>query len=130
MQSPFLSLHKWIGDKITGETSYRVYDDHPEQPVYPYIILGGIRGTPWSDKSKPGQAVFATVDFWSQYAGKKEVAEMMDAVLGILTAAYPDLSAAGFHVVFQDLETYQIIIDIDGTTRHGILEMKYLIEEL
>jgi hypothetical protein len=129
MKSPVLLLTKWIGDKIAAETSYRIHDDHPDQPAYPYLILGGIRGTPWSDKSKPGQSVLATVDFWSQYPGKKEVAEMMDAVLGILTAAYPDLSP-DFNVVFQDLETYSIIIDIDGVTRHGILEMKYLVEEL
>lgn len=129
MKSPALALTKWIGDKIAAETSYRIHDDHPDQPVYPYIILGGIRGTPWSDKSKPGQTVLATIDFWSRYPGKKEVAEMMGAVLEILTATYPALGS-DFNVVFQDMETNQIIIDIDGATRHGFLEMRYLIEEL
>jgi hypothetical protein len=129
MKSSILPLTKWIGDKIATETDYRIYDDHPEQPTYPYIILGAIRGTPWSDKSKPGQTVLATVDFWSQYPGKKEVGEMMGIVLGILTASYPALGS-DFNVVFQDMETNQIIIDIDGATRHGILEMRYLVEEL
>jgi len=129
MKSPIWLLQKDAYQRITKETAYKVYDDDPEQPIYPYIRTGEFDARPWSDKTRPGQEVLFKLHFWSQYPGKKEVAEMMDAVLKILTAAYPALGS-DFNVVFQDMETNQIIIDIDGTTRHGILDMRYLIEEL
>lgn len=129
MKSPILPLQKDARQRIEGQTAYKVYDDDPEQPVFPYIRTGEFDARPWSDKTKPGQEVLFKLHFWSQYPGKKEVAEMMDAVLRILTAAYPVLGS-DFNVVFQDMESNNIIIDIDGATRHGILEMRYLVEEL
>lgn len=129
MKSPIWLLQKNAYQRITKETAYKVYDDDPEQPAYPYIKTGEFDARSWSDKSKPGQEVLFKLHFWSRYPGKKEVAEMMDAVLGILTAAYPALGPE-FNVVFQEMESNNILIDIDGATRHGILEMKYLVEEL
>lgn len=129
MKSPFLVLHDAEVARIQAETSYTVYDDMPEQAPYPYVVMGEITARDWSAKSEPGQEVYSTKHIWSQYKGKKEVCEMGDAILQALSKSPLDLSP-NFRAVLQDLDINELIIDIDGITRHGILRHRYLIEEV
>jgi hypothetical protein len=130
MKCPFWPLQVALKARIQGETNYSLHDDHPEQKKYPYIILGHIGGGDWSDKSKSGQNVTATIDFWSQYQGKKEVAQMMDEVIRAIDYPWiPNLSP-DFNVVHHWLDFNEIISDLDPRTYHGILKWIYLIEEI
>lgn len=129
MKSPFLTLHKAQYERLTAATSYRIFDNLPEQAEFPYVVLGEVSGRDWSDKFGPGQEVFSTVHIWSQYPGRKEAAEMQDAILRVLTSS-PLALGPDFHAAFGTLDMSEMIIDIDGVTRHGIVRVKYLIEEL
>ena len=129
MKSPFLTLHKAIRDRITSITGKEVYDDFPENVPMPHIIAGEIDGRDWSDKFQPGQEVTATIHVWSDYPGKKEVSEIMDEILQALTSAPLSLGNS-FRAVCENVDMSEIIVDIDGVTRHGILKFKYLIEEV
>jgi len=129
MKSPFLVLHDAEVARIEAETSFTVYDDLPEQAVYPYVVMGEMTARDWSDKFEPGQEVYSTKHIWSQYKGKKEVTEMGDAILQALTKSPLDLGP-NFRAVLDELDTNEIIVDIDGITRHGILRQRYLIEEV
>jgi len=129
MKSPFLVLHDAQVARIELETSYTVYDDMPKQAPYPYVVMGEMIGRDWSDKFVPGMEVHSTIHIWSQYAGRKEAAEMGDAILQALSKSPLDL-APNFRAVLDELDTHDLIIDIDGITRHGILRLRYLIEEV
>ena len=129
MKSPFLAIHKAIRDRIISATGREVYDDFPENTPMPHIIAGEIEGRDWSDKFQPGQELTATIHVWSDYPGKKEVAEIMDGVLQALTSEPLSLNSE-FSAVCEGLDMSEIIIDIDGVTRHGILRFKYLVEEV
>jgi hypothetical protein len=132
MKSPTLALHKAEADRIEAQTSYKVFDANPENEAYPYIVKGEVTARDWSDKSEPGQEVYSTIHFWSQYPGRKEVDEMVDAVLQALTVSPLDLSP-NFRAVLDGndiFDSYDLIVDIDGMTRHGILRLRYLIEEV
>jgi len=130
MMSPFLAVHDAQLERITTETGYKVYDDFPGPKVsMPYVVAGACEARDWSDKFKAGQEVISTIHIWSNYPGRKEVAEMQDKCLRALMNGKLRLSPE-FNVVFSSLELSEIIIDIDGTTRHGILKLKYLIEEI
>lgn len=129
MKSPFLALHKAIRDRIINSTGRSVYDDFPENASMPYIVTGELEGRDWSDKFQPGQEVFATIHIWSDYPGKKEVAEIMNGVLQALTSE-PISLGIEFNAICEGLDMSEIIIDIDGVTRHGILRFRYLIEEV
>jgi len=129
MKSPFLVLHDAEVARIEAETTYTVYDDIPEQAPYPYVVMGEMIARDWSDKFEPGQEVYSTKHIWSQYPGKKEITEMGDGILQALTKSPLDLSP-NFRAVLDELDTNEIIIDIDGITRHGILRTRYLIEEV
>ena len=131
MKFPAWQLQVALVSRIrSAAPEYPVHDEHPEPAIYPYITVGEVIARPWSDKLKSGQTALASFHFWSQYAGKQEVAEMMNKVLEALTTGdYPDL-APTFHVVLRVLDSMNIISDMDEATYHGILTMKYLIEEL
>ena len=129
MKSPFLVLNTAVADRITEKTGRTVLDDTPENEVFPYITMGILTGRDWSDKFTPGQEVQITVHIWSQYAGKKEVLEIGDEILQAVTRQ-PPLSLAGFNAVVDGLDSHNVIMDIDGFTRHAILTFKYLIEEV
>lgn len=130
MKSPFLALHKAQRDRIIERTGYTVYDDFPgPDAVMPYIVAGEMTGRPWSDKFKAGQDVLSTLHVWSDYPGRKECLEIQDAVLQALTSDAL-LLGSEFRAVCTDLSMSEIIIDLDGTTRHGVLEFRYLIEEV
>jgi len=130
MRSPFLTLHKAQYDRLTSALpGHRIYDALPEQAEFPYVVMGEVSGRDWSDKSAAGQVVFSTLHIWSRYPGRKEVAEIQDQVLQALTSAPLDLGPS-FRAAFIGLDMSEIIIDIDGTTRHGIVRIRYLIEEI
>ena len=129
MKFPTLVLHGAQVTRIEANTDYTVYDAHPENAVFPYVTMGEITARDWSDKSADGTEVHSTIHIWSQYQGKKEVEEMSDAILQALTSSNLDLGP-NFRASFDRLDSYNLIIDLDGVTRHGILIIKYLIEEL
>ena len=129
MKSPLLILHKAIGDRIVSRTGREIFDDTPENEKFPYITMGALVCRDWSDKFVPGQEVHSTTHQWSQYPGKKEILEVNDEVLQALTRPPPLDLGPGFRAVVDGLDTNEIIMDIDGFTRHGILTLRYLIEE-
>lgn len=129
MKSPFLTLHDAEVARIVAETTYSVYDDVPEGAAYPYVVMGEMTARDWSDKFEPGQEVYSTKHIWSKYKGKKEITEMGDAIVQALSKSPLDL-APNFRAVVDELDAHDLIIDIDGTTRHAILRHRYLIEEV
>lgn len=129
MKSPTLVLHLAQITRIEAQTSYKVFDDAPEGEAYPYVTMGEVTARDWSDKFEPGQEVYSTIHIWSQYAGRKEAEDMGNGVLQALTLMPLDLSP-NFRAVLDAFESYDLIVDLDGVTRHGILRMKYLIEEV
>ena len=132
MKSPTLALHLAQVTRIEAQTSYNVFDDNPENEPYPYVVMGEMTARDWSDKSEPGQEVYSTIHIWSRYKGRKEADEMADALEQALTLSPLDLSP-DFHAVLDGndiFDSYDLIIDIDGITRHGILKLRYLIEEV
>lgn len=129
MKSPFLVLHDAQVARIEADTGYTIYDDLPKQVDFPYVVMGEMTARDWSDKFEPGQEVYSTIHIWSQYAGRKEAAEMGDGILQALSKSPLDLSP-NFRAVLDELDMNELIIDIDGITRHGILKLRYLIEEV
>jgi len=129
MKSPALVLHKAIIQRIEYMTSYKVFDATPENEAFPYVTMGNISASDWSDKFENGQEVYATIHIWSQYRGRKEADEMADVILRAMTSMSLDLTP-DFRAGLDKFDSYNLIMDIDGVTRHGLLKFKYLVEEL
>ena len=129
MKSPLLPLQKALWDRLKSVLTCPVYDDFPEQETFPYVITGELRGSDWSAKGEPGQEDTASVHVWSRYPGKKECLEIMDQIIQAISSRPLDLGSS-FRAVVDKLDTNEIIVDIDGKTRHGIVQWKFKIEEI
>ena len=129
MKIPTLVLHEAQVVRIEAYTDYKVFDENPENEPYPYVVMGEISAKDWSDKFEDGMEVYSTIHVWSQYHGRKEADQMSDAILQALTSSPLDL-APNFRAALDRLDGYNLLVDLDGKTRHGVLRFKYLIEEL
>lgn len=128
MKSPALALFSAQIIRIESNTDYKVFDENPKNEAYPYVVMGEISAKDWSDKSENGMEIYPTVHIWSQYHGRKEVDEMSDMVLQALTSSPLNLGSS-FREALGRFDGYNLMVDLDGKTRHGIVRMKYYIEE-
>lgn len=128
MKSPLLALHDAQVERLENSTDRKVFDGTPENEPHPYITTGEMIARDWSDKFEDGQEVHSTLHVWSQYPGRKEVLEITDEIEQALTSGPLNLGN-GFRAVVDELDSVNVIVDIDGVTRHGILTFRYLIEE-
>ena len=129
MKIPTLALHGAQVDRIEALTDYTVYDENPQSAKFPYVVMGEMRAKRWCDKLEDGAEVYSTIHVWSRYGGRKEADEMADRILQALSSS-PISVPPSFEVALDKLDAYDLLVDLDGKTRHGILRFKYLIEEL
>ena len=129
MKLSTLAIHAAQVDRIEALTSYTIYDGTPQDVVFPYVAMGEITAKRWCDKLEDGTEVYSTIHIWSQYDGRKEADEMADAISQALSSS-PISVAPSFLLALGKLDGYSLIVDMDGETRHGVLRMRYLVEEL
>lgn len=96
----------------------RLYDDVPEDPVYPYLSLGEVQLSDWSTASDTGLEQRLSFHAFSRYGGRKEVQEILTALYLILHDAA--LSVDGNSLVTLRFEFAQILRESDGETFHGV----------
>lgn len=137
MDSIQKNLQDSIYDRLTtgaNKIDYRVYEDVPDNAKYPYVEIGVINITDDSVKGNTGYDINATFHTWSIRNTYSETYDILDAITNSITvsnsAGANELTVIGHHVVYQSLDSLNAIKDIDNKTRHGILTIKFLIEEV
>jgi len=127
MKSPLLTIHDEVLERLK-ETGRDIYDEHPQNVEAPYLMIDSILATDWSTKFESGQEVYVEIGAWSQYTGCKEVLELVDEVVRVMTLRKLHIDPA-FNAVVKKYESTNIIPDIDGKWKHGVVRFKFLIEE-
>jgi hypothetical protein len=115
-----LSLDPIISAKVEG-----VFDYVEEGQTFPYITIGEPSMLPFTTKSKFGEELSIVIHSWSTYTGKKESYEILNLCLTAL-ASRMDLN--GFTIEKVDIDQIRVIDDADPRIKHGILRMKYTIQ--
>lgn len=105
----------------------KVFDTVPQGQAYPYVTLGDATETPEHAHARFGRQATLTIHVWSQYAGAKEVQELMDTVTQLLD--YQPLSVTDFGHVYSRVEFSETMRDADGITRHGVLRVRIFVQE-
>lgn len=72
-------LQKALYDTLSGE--YNVYDNVPEKPLYPYLIIGRDNAIDRSTKTYFAEEVTIQLNFFSLYRGYKEVKTLADEIV-------------------------------------------------
>lgn len=105
----------------------RLYDQAPEDPIFPYLSYGEIKS---ENIGADGMVLFAhtmSLHVWSRYAGRAEVLQIMDAVATVLDKSRLTLSGSQLvsaHVLFADTFRAQ-----DGHTRHGLIRFHAITQD-
>lgn len=100
----------------------RLYDDPPEDPVFPYLTYGPMRS---EDNSAHGAVITAhivTLHVWSRYSGRAESLGLLGTLSHALTRDtldLPEVNLVTRHIIYTD-----IFRASDGMTLHGIIRMR------
>jgi len=135
MKNATFELKKAIYTRLTSGTpiGWKVYDDVPVGASLPYVEIGEAIATDWSQKGQPGQSILITFHLWSDIHSQKEADMMADGVTQSLTVTNSKTPSAititGFNNIYSEQDSYRSIKDPDGETRHGILDIRFLVQE-
>jgi len=95
-----------------------VFDNVPENPDFPYIVIGDDTFSDWSAHDFSGFVGTATIRVWSQKSGRKECKGIQNRIYTLLQRV--KLGLVGFADIQFRLGAQNIIKDPDGKTHQGI----------
>lgn len=101
-----------------------VLDSVEKDTPYPYVTIGEPQATPFETKTSFGEQVVVVLHCWSQYDGKKEAYEILNFMLRALTKS-PLMIEGDFTLFGMKLEQMTVINDIDDVTKHGIMRVRF-----
>ena len=115
-----LSSDPILSAKVEG-----VFDFVEKGQAFPYITINEPTMIPFTTKSKFGEEMSVVINSWSTYAGKKESYEILNLCLAALAKR---MNLNGFSIKKVDIDQIRVIDDADPRIKHGILRMKYTIQ--
>ena len=117
------AIHALLSDHMGVQavlgTPPRLYDQPPEDPVFPYLTYGPMRSEDISADGAVMSAHTLTLHIWSRYGGRAQVMEVLAAVTGALQSgalSLPNINLARAQVSYTD-----IFRAPDGLTLHGLI---------
>lgn len=115
-----LSTDPIVLGKVAG-----VFDAVGEDQVFPYITIGEPNTLPSPTKQKFREELSIVIHVWSIYNGKKEAYDIINLCLASLAIR---MNLNGFTIQKIDVDNIRVIDDADPRIKHGILRMKYTIQ--
>ena len=117
------AIHALLSDHMGVQavlgTPPRLYDNPPEDPIFPYLTYGPMRSEDISADGAVMSAHTLTLHIWSRYGGRAQVMEVLAAVTGALQSgalSLPNINLARAQVSYTD-----IFRAPDGLTLHGLI---------
>lgn len=122
-------LQKAIFQRLSSDPSVTglvtgVFDHVPNDQAFPYIQLGDPNMLPFDTKTSSGEEIAFVIHAWSQYPGKKEAYDILNACLKSITLS-PLSIEGGFSIVRVERQQIQVFDDIDGRNKHGVLRLRF-----
>lgn len=129
MQTALWALQEAIYAKLSAHTGLagmigdRIYDNVSNEDVaYPYVVIGEPLADPLETKTTAGEEIAVVLNVWSTYLGKQETIAIINACLDALKGA---MTVEGFRLLKVKVDGTQVFDDTDTTRRHGVLRMRY-----
>jgi hypothetical protein len=97
----------------------------PQDTAYPYVIIGLETIRDVGTKTLDGNVYNVDIDVWSQYRGQKEIKEIMERIYNLLNNA--TISVSGSNSVMSYVVNAVTLTEVDGITRHGIVNIDFTI---
>ena len=111
-------------DSLVGNN--KIFDSiAPQDTAYPYVIIGLETIRDVGTKTLDGNIYNVDIDVWSQYRGQKEIKEIMERIYNLLNNA--TISVSGASSVMSYVVNAVTLTEVDGITRHGIVNVDFTI---
>ena len=117
-------LQKAVYDALSGALAAPVYDDVPQGVAMPYVAIGDSTVAPAGTKTDDGEDHSLTLHVWSQYAGRREVKELLGQIKAVLHDR--PLVLSGHALVRLRFDFASDFADADEQTRHGVIRFAAL----
>ena len=110
----------WLGDPP------RIYDEAPDDPIFPYLTFGRSESRVLDGDDAPATEQIIHLHYWSRYGGRREAKEGLAAVRAAVDGAAPTLDG---HRLCALRPTYTDVFRAgDGRTVHGVVRLRALTE--
>lgn len=106
----------------------RLYDEVPEEAVFPYLTFGRAESAPEDGDDAPLLTHVVHLHVWSRYGGRKEAKEALAAVRAALHGQ--DLALEGCRLVSLRATFADVLRAADGRTTQAILRLRAMTEPL
>ena len=110
-------------DSLVGNN--KVFDNVPQDTAYPYVKIGLENSRDIGTKSLDGKVYNVDIEVWSQYRGQKEIKEVMERVYNLFNNA--TISVSGASSVMSFVVATTTLVEADGLTRHGIVNVDFTV---
>lgn len=111
-------------DGLVGNN--KIFDSiAPQDTAYPYVIIGLETMRDVGTKTLDGNVYNVDIDVWSQYRGQKEIKEIMERIYNLLNNG--TISVSGASSVMSYVVNAVTLTEVDGITRHGIVNVDFTI---
>ena len=120
-------LSEDLGVQAALGTPPRLYDNPPEDPIFPYLTYGPMRSEDISGDGAVISSHIMTLHIWSRYGGRAQVMEVLAAVTGALESA--ELTLADVELVRAKVSYTDIFRAPDGLTLHGLIRFSLVTDK-
>lgn len=122
-------IQEAIYDELAGDTTLNatvtgIYDDVPDDAVFPYVHLAGVRAQDWTSSSTVGSEAQFELEVFSRSGGHQQALDVMDRIHTLLHGQ--GLSGGSLHVALVRLLNSTIDTLSDGKTVRGQMRFRVL----
>lgn len=130
IQTAMFELQKGIFENLSTNPSLKakvkgVFDAVEEGQAFPYVTISEPSMLPFTTKQKFGEELSIVIHVWSDYSGKKQAIDILNTCLTVLKQR---MDLDGFVIRKVDVDSMRVFDDADPRIRHGILRLKYTIQ--
>jgi len=115
---------------ITDIASQRVYDEPPQDVLFPYLRFGDISPNAFDTDTTEGAEVTISLEAHSRSAsGRVEAVQMVEAVKEALHRQEASITLEGHNLVEMIFQTYSVTRDDDGRGYTAAIVLQAMLEE-
>lgn len=122
--APLVKAVKGIYDQPPQEA----LEDNPIAAVFPYIIVGDDKASPWDTDTEQGFEAVITLHIWTRYAGRTENKKIQNLLYNLLHRK--TLPVPGYATLPSKFLGNEILLDADGLSQHGIMHFQILADAI
>jgi hypothetical protein len=114
---------------VSAIVSSRIYDEPPQNVVFPYLRMVDIDPTAFDTDTTEGAEISISVEAYSRSAsGRVEAAQMAEAVRAALHRQETSVTVTGFTLVELIFQTFNVTRDADGRGYTAVIVFQATLE--